>query len=343
MLNILVVDAQPAIALPMIDMLRDLGHRTEVQNGGLGAITAVTAKRRANRPYQLVIANFEMADVDPVEFLHALRQHQETVPVCFYAHTHTLPREAFSAVEKLGARFASLPIDRHRMEAMVGSILGLDRRTSESPADSPFFGTGRVVRRSSSITDSVPRSVVTSAPPPLPIAETPAAPAPNPAGTARRPSAESAPTLTPFPDDDAPQSPVLRGTAQFSNQARYQRTPLPGSVTGPVIGDPLVHQPHAVSPTERIRRSITSQGQAPVAGPQPGTESRQPGTGSISSTTSRIRRTVTGRVVNPTTATGQAKVTICKSCGKQFYAELRAVGYTLPCLYCGQINRIDPA
>lgn len=371
-LNILVVDAQPATALLVMDALRDLGHRAEIQSGGLGAINAVTTKRRANRPYQLVVANFELADIDPVEFLHSLRQHREMLPVCFYAHTHKLPREAFSAVEQLDGRFISLPIDRKRIETLVEEVIRGARRATETGGpggESPFFGTGRVTRRSSSLTDSVPRPAT------APIEQPAARPISESIPKTARPISESIPKhapplppssdlppvttsisrrstevpASPFPDD-APASPVLRGTAQFHNdQARYMRTPLPGSVTSPSTDPFVANVPRTVSLTERHRRSITGQQSASSGGTNPAAPGQQqPGTGSIGAGTSRIRRSITGKVVNPDlqqamSTTGQAKVATCSSCGKEFYAELRADAYSLPCLYCGQMNRIEPA
>jgi CheY-like chemotaxis protein len=355
-LNILVVDSQPALALPVIDALRDLGHRTEVQNGGGGAISAVAAKRRANRPYHMLIANFEMADMDAVEFLHSLRQHRETVPVCFYAHTHSLPREAFSAVEHLDGRFVSLPIDRTRLETLVSDVMRGVRRATETGGESPFFGTGRVVRRSaSSITDSVPAQrpapplepmstprpeSASYLPPPAPPLPPATQLPPVTTSVSRRSSEVPQQSPFPFPEAAPATDTVLRGTARFSPDAGYLRTPLPGTVADP-------EQPRPASLTERHRRSVTGQHQAPGTQPPVARPVQQPGTGSFGSTTSRIRRSITGKVANPAaqsvSSTGQARVARCRACAKDFYAELRAEAYSLPCLYCGELNRIDPA
>lgn len=337
-LHILVVDAKPTIALPLIDSLRGLGHRAEAQNDGVNAIHAAVTKRHAGKPYHLILAHYEIADLDPLEFLTTLRRHREAAPVCFYADMHSIRRDAFAAIEQLDGRFMSLPIDHGRLKTLVDEIVrgGASRVPGESSGsgDGPFFGTGRVARRSG--TESVAQPP--TAPPVAPVAQqaVPALPPlpPVPPPPPVPPAIGSGPrqtVRTPLPDDTSPQ--VLRGTTQFSETASYMRTPRPGSIavppTAPVTGR------HGMDTTARVRRSVGQSPAVPTNAPPAETG------------TSRIRRSVTGSIAKPPApqsvqATGIARVARCQSCGKDFYAEMRPQAYSLPCIHCGQLNRINP-
>lgn len=334
-LRILVIDAHPAIALPVIDAVRELGHRAETQSSGQGAVQAVIAKHRASRPYHLLLASITLVDLDPVGLLQALRQYRQTVPVCFYANTHALSRATFTAVEQLGGRFVSLPLDRTRLETLINDAIRGVSRPSEGAGESPFFGTGRITRRSSSSTESIsaPNRPVPPLESPLP-ASIPAAP-PLPPANALPPVAASITRASTEPPPDPPSDVVLRGTAQFdtqNHQARYLRTPPPGIASTRPIATPLPPPPNRPT-SERYRRSVDPHQRPPDIG-----------------SSSRIRRSITGKVVNPhLTAPPQAinpigntRVATCAACGRQFYAELRATPYSLPCLHCGHLNRIDP-
>lgn len=65
--------------------------------------------------------------------------------------------------------------------------------------------------------------------------------------------------------------------------------------------------------------------------------------------TARIRRGVTGRISNPAMqrdgddpgTAGQRRVQ-CASCQQIFHVAVRPTSYTLPCMHCGTLNRIDP-
>jgi len=135
---------------------------------------------------------------------------------------------------------------------------------------------------------------------------------------------EPVPTDLPAP---APQvAPVARPTT------RALRNPQTGSIrrsvdTGIVRRD---------TTSERIRRGTDQFAASPGA----------------SSGTTRIRRGVTGRYLNPDAQPpadqGQAPQTTsqrrvrCAICGQAFHVALRLVSYTLPCVHCGGLNRIDP-
>lgn len=131
------------------------------------------------------------------------------------------------------------------------------------------------------------------------------------------------------------------------NTSRYDEPPL-GEVA-----DPVPQIAPVARPTTRALRN-----------PQTGTIRRSVGTGVIrrgtdqfaaspgaSSGTTRIRRGVTGRHVDPDAqppvpdqapqTTTQRRVR-CAICGQAFHVALRMVSYTLPCVHCGGLNRIDP-
>ncbi len=67
-----------------------------------------------------------------------------------------------------------------------------------------------------------------------------------------------------------------------------------------------------------------------------------------SSTTSRIRRSVTGRVERPqvastdaVSASGGHRRVICAACNQTFTVANRGDAFVVPCLHCGALNRIE--
>jgi CheY-like chemotaxis protein len=128
------------------------------------------------------------------------------------------------------------------------------------------------------------------------------------------------------PDLMAPPSRQVPGRALNDPNADRSRRSLapPGPTTPP---------PQQPSTTSRFRRSV---GNAPPLAP-PST----PGP----STTSRIRRGIAGPPGNPTAlpaSDAASCVVACAHCLGQFTVLIKPQAYTVLCVHCGQLNRIDP-
>ena len=102
------------------------------------------------------------------------------------------------------------------------------------------------------------------------------------------------------------------------------------STAPPVPATPPSRMP---ATTSRFRRSV---GGAPVSNPPPA-----PG----SSMASHIRRGITGHDANPVgvpASDAPSCAVACAHCRSQFTVLIKPKAYTVMCVHCGQLNRIDP-
>ncbi len=109
------------------------------------------------------------------------------------------------------------------------------------------------------------------------------------------------------------------------------------SLTDPVLAEPLSPPPNSQpGTTSRFRRSVTDAA--------PGNPAPSPGTG-------RIRRSITGSFAQPSASPPIAApvpsempscTVACAHCEGQFMVLIRPQSYTVICIHCGKLNRIDP-
>lgn len=239
-LRILVVDEQVDMALPVMDALSQRGHRCELQGGAQAALAAMATRREAGRPYQVVIANAALPDLDPVDFLRTMRDRRESCAAVLYAVMAQLDRAVFEAAAALDARFLDLPIDRARLVLLVesqGEAKPAERRPG---GEQPFFGTGRITR-------------------PTPASGRYVDPPAGAEATSSRTSRTSHPIVPPMPSSPAPEP----------HSHRTTRTPLPH--TGNVVrqGTDRFAGSGKVPTTQRVRRGVTGRIERPVVGQPP--------------------------------------------------------------------------
>lgn len=247
--------------------------------------------------------------------------------------------------------------------------------------DIPFYGTSKTfrakmttpaptegilsrVQRPASQPDIIPDHLIGGG-----LPQTPAAPSglrrgvspqPPPDASGRRPAAREPSNF--FPTTPEPPQPETgrRGTDFFTPVAptdinairdpvtgNFRRTPSgmtrppSGSMDRPGTAHPPQREaePDAYLPgtTSRFRRSV---GGDPVAG-----DPQRPVTGAGNPITSRIRRGITGSHPKPIAEAVPEAPTCtvaCAHCQGQFNVLVKAQAYTVLCVHCGQINRIDP-
>jgi len=146
-LRIMVIDEHAEMALPVIDALAQRGHRCDLQPAGRPALAALAAKRESGRPYQVIVANAALPDLDAIAFLSKLGETQERPPVVLYAVMARLSRAVFEAASAHDARFLDLPIDRARLVMLVEGVACEPKPGPRAAtSDQPFFGTGRITR-----------------------------------------------------------------------------------------------------------------------------------------------------------------------------------------------------
>lgn len=148
-----------------------------------------------------------------------------------------------------------------------------------------------------------------------------------------------------------PDRPAGTASTSSSERARTESTFPVAPLATPTPAPPTTGaQPPATtrvprSGTSTLRRGVDT-GLIPHA--NPGTErfSTHP---IQSTTTNRIRRSVTGRVERPpiastdaVSASGGHRRVICAACSQTFTVANRGDAFVVPCLQCGALNRIEP-
>ena len=228
-MRILVIDEHAHMALPVIDTLAQRGHRCELQSTARAALAALIAKRDADQPYQVVVANAALPDMDPIAFLSELREQRQRLPLIFYAAMAKLDRAVFEAATALDARFLDLPIDRARLVVLAEGFAGPETGPRAGSTDQPFFGTGRITRATPTSQRYLQQPPATGATPPL-----------------------VAPPMTPPAGPQPPHQPP-----------RTNRTPLPG--IGNVVrqGTDRFANTGNIPTTQRIRRGVTGRIERP--------------------------------------------------------------------------------
>jgi CheY-like chemotaxis protein len=113
--------------------------------------------------------------------------------------------------------------------------------------------------------------------------------------------------------------------------------PRKRGLSDPALVDPLTPTPSSQpGTTSRFRRSVTDAA--------PGNPAPTPGTG-------RIRRSITGSfarppatppIAAPAESEAPSCTVACAHCNGQFMVLIKPQSYTVVCIHCGKLNRIDP-
>jgi CheY-like chemotaxis protein len=303
--TVLVVDGASVTCVPLTDHLRQRGLRCEIQGTGKGALEHLK-RATTDRWPRLVMIHFPPVDVDGLELLAQIRQKHPSLPIICYADLNLIGGIIFDQAERMDVRFLALPFEFPRLNASLDAGLAVAERR-KSRDDGPFFGTSRHVRGTTSRYNSAPTSTDDDLPPHQTTGSLRRQ-------TSPRPVEEQLPQAAPANPSNPPTARVARpGTSSIR---RSMDTGI-------------------IRSTDRLLRTGSDRYTNP--GPDTGT--------------ARIRRGVTGRVENPNrppTAAVEAPGTasqrrvLCASCRQPFAVANRVSPYSVPCLNCGALNRIDP-
>lgn len=326
-LHILVVDERTEDARLLADFLLGHGHRVELLRSGMEAL-ALVARKKPSDPYHLLIVDARLGDLDGLAFLRELRARKEEVPVALVTAYGSLASRLRNEVGGLDCRAVwEKPIDLSDLQVLLDRLASRLGPSSGQAGDAPFFGTTRMLR-----------STRPAGQPPPP---SPPAPIPPPRVEESEPEAE--------PQSFEPASgsyPLNPKSAQADPVApRVYRSPRP---------IPIAYEPKTSS-TSRTRRTT-----APP-GPPPGSSLSSPGSlpvpgtsrfgqfavpTRVGETTSRLRRSVTGAIQHPPQAplpSVEGRRVLCAGCKQPFNVPAKAEAFTVVCVHCGQLNRVDPA
>ncbi len=378
-LHLLIIDDQPETTVGLAGLLTDRGHRVEVIGDPLQALARLQQVQRDI--FHLALVDVNMPGLDGPGLVREMRLRGDQTPVALITGYQTVAarlRHELSGLRVLGLVLKPIPpaeLDRLLDAAQrVLRITTQDRRTTDFPSgsgghqtigsgghqtigsgghrtlgnggDVPFYGTGRTIRPADV---GAPPSEGILARVPRPASEHGVIPDEIVGGSGVRRSVTpepSAPGLsgkrpgvrTPLPDLPQPAEPTTgvrrRSEANLfygPDGALQEPVAVPPAGDGrrPASGSFVPPDLRAPGTTSRFRRSLTGPPEPPPA-PNGGL-----------STTSRIRRGLTDAPPPPPAPT-PTYVVACARCDGQFSVLIRPDAYTVVCIHCGQLNRIDP-
>jgi CheY-like chemotaxis protein len=355
-LNILVVDDRPDSVLFLTEFLLSRKHRVSTIANGKEALAAVQRKRSAGDPFDLVITEISIPGMDGLALLKDLRRRQEPIDsaICTaYAALHpNLRQEA----ERLGClAVLEKPTDLAHVDELLQFAQGRKRTApGTTKTDQPFFGTSRIVRNDEITTSRLRKQQSApgegleprSAPGDGLERRTPQQPGTNsfsqtPPPPARMPS--------PLPMEEASDRQPRRQVQSFSHSSSPAVTPAPPAELPPA---PAASQ----TGSGRVERPPAAIPLAPEAiiVPRPGEAAAAPGdpTKPLSPVTTRLRRSISGteritRQAPPQPPAGAgvpegSRAVGCALCGKPFVVLDKPQTYSVVCVHCGQLNRVEP-
>jgi len=304
-LTILLVESHPESVAPLTDYLLGLRHRVEHSPTAQKAFAAIFHNQRTGRCYDLVLSNQVLPDLHSIGLLREIRRRRDQIAFAIYGSFSQLTPAMIDEATQLGClMLLDLPVETRRIDQLLHEYRSRRVKTPPANAEQPFFGTGRAARPVGGSTSRYGTGRLAR-----PAGETAAVPvAIAPPATAVRPAgAPAAPGAAPV----APINPAVGNgtTASFT-------TSWPAASTG--------------SGAHLSSQRFYQSGAVPLG------------------TTARVRRSVTGRVdttartpVTRETVDQQRRV-LCAHCHREFLVAVRDHSYTVVCVNCGQLNRIEP-
>lgn len=136
-MRILVIDDHPLLADALRRMLEQDGHRVRTALGGREGLTLVRAARTSGEGFDVVVADYNMPDVDGLEVAAAVKQVAPLTPVILITAydvgtSETLPAHVDAMMTK--------PPPLVELRAILGRVAAT--RTASESADSPTPGEG---------------------------------------------------------------------------------------------------------------------------------------------------------------------------------------------------------
>ncbi|HYE05450.1 MAG TPA: response regulator [Planctomycetota bacterium] len=342
-LHLLIVDDRPESVFLLSEFLLKRHHRVEVSSDMREALGATLRRRGHGDPYDLVIANACMPQMSGIELLRDLRGRNDPTMVALLDAFGDLDAQSYREAEALGcATFLDKPIDLGRVERLL-AVVTTATGGSGSGGGSGGGGQPRAASQSYRRTDSqiihgseqfTLQPVVTAQVAPKPVATTAYQRTPS---SAQLPGSDAHVRNTTTTRRAKPQGEEpFFGTAKIVRPVggSTERTPKP-LTPNPFSGvyTPATKQPDpfaAKYETSRTRRSVSSvmpPGSLGAPPPKPGGDSappQHPGSGSGSRDAALERRV------------------LCAACRKEFVVAHRAQEFTVNCMHCGQLNRVQP-
>ena len=125
-LSILVAEDNEINALLMRSLLTKLGHRVVIATHGEAALESWTAARSAGAPYDLVLMDIQMPQLDGIEAAKRIRAHEAGEPgrrtPILALTANTLVEDRYACFEAGMDGFLIKPLDREKLEEALANL-----------------------------------------------------------------------------------------------------------------------------------------------------------------------------------------------------------------------------
>ncbi len=331
-LDVLVVDDRPETVRFLTEFLLQRCRRVDVAASVKEAMVLITRRKSAGESYHLILSDFVMPEADGLSFLRELRMRKEDIPFVFITGYRSLNPSLETEAKRLGVvAILDKPIELKEIERLLDATTSTFRKQTEKSGDQPFFGTSRVMRRTSTPSTSEPAEPSRALEPrAVPQAATPvplvANAAPMPAAWSPKNNIALEPRI---PDSLKPQPAAPPAPVQPNQPPKTGYQKRPSQIV-----------PTAITTTSRLRRSLDG-GLGGGTARLSRTTTPQPPT----TFTARTRRGVEGSAAfaRQPSGTETGRMVTCTNCAKSFLAAAKAEAYTTVCVHCGQLQKIYPA
>ncbi len=315
-LHILIVDDRPESVIFLTQFLSKKSHHVTMVASGKEALGILA--RQKEPKVDLVITEASLPGMDGLALLREIRLLNIPVETAICTSNAQLHPNLHVEARRLGSLVVlGKPAEVAELDKLLLSV-AWDKVPSARPRDDqPFFGTSRKVNAEDVKTARV-------------HLDHPATPA-----TAASPGEKStpaAPTSDPFSEADA-QAERKTGSGMHRRGTGGILKTGSGSLAKPPT------EPHVPPP------AATPVAPEAVVGPPPGGAlgMERP----LAPVTTRVRRSISGteRIVRnpaPGEQAGPSRAVACAGCGQAFMVMARPSPYSVVCVHCGQINRVDP-
>jgi two-component system, NtrC family, response regulator AtoC len=129
--RILIVDDEPSLRKVLAAHLRRFGHESESAEDG-----AIAIRRLQEEPFHLVVTDLRMPNVDGMELLRWIHQHQPGLPVILIT-AHGTVETAVEAIKAGAFDYVTKPFDRDELRGVITKALATEQRNNRRVASAP--------------------------------------------------------------------------------------------------------------------------------------------------------------------------------------------------------------
>ena len=364
-LHILIAESDVNAALTTAQLLMNNGHQVETCNDGVSALQAIQRRTGQGKPYQILIAAYQLPGMDAIRLFTELRMANIKLDTALCTKPGALTPQLRSEALRLNCKtFFDYPLPLNELSSFVNSVIH-----QQAHEDGPYFGTSKFGNRGDSEISGGHQTVTPST-----NVHTQTGNMNRQTGYNRQSSgnfhmaAGSQSTRRvrrsitgSYTEELNKESEENQAAQQNLEQQADQYFPQTSQFTNPNNTQAPPQQPQAPAqpqqpqaPAQPQQPQAPAQQQPPQLPPIQQQQAYSPQTSNFTNTagTQRIRRSTTGTFAddgqaaanNPPTQqyTGNSYRVACAHCGQAFAVAEKNEEYNAVCIHCGGLNRILP-